>query len=426
MTRYAVFILMHVIYNALWAAATPLGRLYFACSKRNAALRARLAPVTPVFATAPIWIHACSVGEVAAARTLALALKRDLPEQALLFTTSTSTGHAQAERQLAPLGGLAWCPFDAPGAVRSFLRAAKPRMLVLIETEIWPNLLREAERAGIPVLLVNGRISERHFERYKKVSSLFHPAFARLTLAAMQDARYAERIQALGARADHVCITGNLKFDAVATNVDAHVRARLRAQHGIPGDAPVLVFGSTRPGDEARAASCWASLRGSIPGLHLVIAPRHLDRIEEALAPFGEAVLRRSALAKGGRFPNGERVHCIDTHGELTQFYALASAAVIGGSFSEDVQGHNPLEPAALGIPAVFGPCMKNFDEAARVLLDAQGAVQVSSQGELLAALQLLLSDAAERRHIGTRGRKAVLDHQGASERNVRLIKELL
>jgi 3-deoxy-D-manno-octulosonic-acid transferase len=262
MTRYAVFILMHVIYNALWAAATPLGRLYFACSKRNAALRARLAPVTPVFATAPIWIHACSVGEVAAARTLALALKRDLPEQALLFTTSTSTGHAQAERQLAPLGGLAWCPFDAPGAVRSFLRAAKPRMLVLIETEIWPNLLREAERAGIPVLLVNGRISERHFERYKKVSSLFHrhSRGSRLPPCRTRATRNASR--RLARVADHVCITGNLKFDAVATNVDASTcSARLRAQHGIPARCPRAraLRQYTSRGRSPIAASCWAS-----------------------------------------------------------------------------------------------------------------------------------------------------------------------
>lgn len=416
---------MHVFYNLLWALAWPVGRVYLGRSRKHAALRARLRPQLAAPVHRPIWIHACSVGEVNAARTLAAAIKREHAEVPLLFTVSTATGHAQAERALAPLGTLAWCPFDAPWAVRNFLRAAKPRMLILIETEIWPNTLRACEQDDVPILLVNGRISEKHLGRYLRAGGLFRSAFGRITLAAMQDETYAERILSLGARADHICVTGNLKYDAVSTNVDAHVRARLRKQHGIPGESPVLIFGSTRPGDEAIAAACWSHLRENVPGLHLIFAPRHLDRVEEGVAPFSDPVLRRSRLTKGG-FPQGERVHCIDTHGELTQFYSIASVAVVGGSFSPEVQGHNPLEPAALGIPAIFGPCMANFAEAAQVLLEVEGAKQVQAPGELPGLLQRLLSDAAERRHIGTRGRKAVLDNQGATERNLRLLRELL
>lgn len=417
--------MLHLAYNALWAAAQPLGRAYLAASKKNAALRARLSPEVPASVFPPIWIHACSVGETGVARTLAVALKRELAEQPLLFTVSTPTGMEQAQRQLAPLGGLTWCPFDAPGAVRRFLMAARPRMLVLIETEIWPNLQREAERADVPIVLVNGRLSEKHFHRYQRASGLFAPAFARLTAAAMQDETTRDRILALGARPDHVCITGNMKFDAVTTTVDAAVRTRIRAHHGIPGDAPILLFGSTRPGDEALAAACWDALREEIPALHIVIAPRHLDRVVEALAPFKEPVLRRTALAKGA-LPAGQRIHFIDTHGELINFYATASVAVIGGSFSEEVQGHNPLEPAALGIPTLFGPCMKNFAEPAAVLLGVQGAISVHGPGDLIPHLKRLLQDAAERRHMGTRARKAVLDRQGATQRNIRIIKELL
>lgn len=415
----------HLLYDALWATARPAGSLWLSASTKHRALKARLAPPLPKTLASPIWIHACSVGEVGVACALAASLKRDLAEVPLLFTASTRSGHAQAERLLAPLGDITWCPFDAPSTVRAFVRRAKPRMLLLIETEIWPNMLRACEEAGIPVILLNGRISEKHFQRYQRLPGLFRPAFARITIAAMQDATYARRIEALGAHPDHICITGSLKYDAVASNVDAHVRSRLRGQHAIPGDAPILIFGSTRPGDEVLAAAVWASLRDTIPGLHLIVAPRHLDRIPEVLAPFNEPVLRRSEL-KAGRRPNGEHVHCIDTHGELTQFYSLASVAVIGGSFSPEVQGHNPLEPAALGIPVVFGPCMANFAEAVQVLTQASGALQVQTHGELLSVLQRLLADAAERRHIGTRGRKAVLDHQGATERNLRLIRELL
>lgn len=417
--------MLHLAYNALWAVARPLGSVYLANSAKNAALRPRLAPEVPPSSQPPIWIHACSVGETGVARTLAAALKRELAGQPLLFTVSTPTGMEQAQRQLAPLGGLTWCPFDAPGIVRRFLKAARPRMLVLIETEIWPNLQREAERAGIPVVLVNGRLSEKHFHRYQRAARLFAPAFARLTVAAMQDETTRDRILALGAHPDHVCITGNMKYDAVTTTVDAAVRTRIRAHHGIPGDAPILLFGSTRPGDEALAATCWDTLKDEIPALHLVVAPRHLDRIDEALAPFKEPVLRRSTLAKG-TLPAGQRIHCVDTHGELTNFYAAASVAVIGGSFSEEVQGHNPLEPAALGIPTLFGPHMGNFAEPAAALCDAQGAISVHGPGDLLPQLNRLLQNAAERRHIGTRARKAVLDRQGATQRNLRIIRELL
>lgn len=417
--------MLHLAYNLLWAAAQPLGRAHLATSRKNAPLRARMRPDVPAFPHPPIWIHACSVGEVGVARTLALALQKDMAGQPMLFTASTPTGMEQAQRQLAALGGVAWCPFDAPGTVRRFLHAVQPRMLVLIETEIWPNLQREAERAGIPVVLVNGRLSAKHFQRYQRATGLFAPAFARLTVAAMQDETTRDRIVALGARPDHVCITGNMKFDAVATTIDASTRSRLRAQHGIPAEAPILLFGSTRPGDEAIAAACWKSLRDEFPLLHLMIAPRHLDRVEDALAPFSEAVLRRSTLAKGA-LPAGQRVHCIDTHGELVNLYATASIAVVGGSFSDDIQGHNPLEPAALGIPTFFGPHMQNFPDPAAALLGVQGAIQVDGPGELLPQLRRLLEDPAERRHMGTRARKAVLERQGATQRNVRIIKELL
>jgi len=417
--------MLHAFYNLLWTLAVPPGKAYLHASAKHRELIHRFDPPPRAGTTPPIWIHACSVGEVGVARTLARALTATPGAPPLLFTASTRTGMSQAQQQLAALGSVAWCPFDSLGAVRRFLRAAQPALLLLTETEIWPNLLRECERAGVPVMLYNGRISEKHVARYQKFAGLFVPAFARLAVAAMQDEIYADRVRALGAKADHVCITGNLKFDAVSTVVDATTRARLRAQHGILADAPIVVFGSTRPGDEAMAASCWASLRTEYPTAHLVIALRHLERIDEALAPFGEPVLRRSALGKG-TLPAGQRVHCVDTHGELVQFYSLATVAVIGGSFSAEVQGHNPLEPAALGVPVVFGPHMANFAEAARVLCDARGAVQVSSTGELLATLQRLLGDPAECRHLGTRGRKAVLDRQGATERTVRIVQELL
>lgn len=167
--------MLHAVYNALWIAAGPAGRVYLRLSRKNRDLRARLNPQLPPLAGRPVWIHACSVGEVGAARVLAAALKRAYAKVPLLFTVSTRTGHEQAARQLEPLGGLAGCPFDAPGNVRDFVRRAQPRMLILIETEISPNLQRECERADVPVLLVNGRLSEKHFHRYQRARGLFSP-----------------------------------------------------------------------------------------------------------------------------------------------------------------------------------------------------------------------------------------------------------
>lgn len=416
--------MIHAIYNLLWTLATPPGRLYLRASSKNHELLQRLEP-PPALTPGVVWIHACSVGEVGVARSLAQALAQLPASPRLLFTTSTRTGMAQAQRQLAPLGQVAWCPFDSPHAVRRFLRAARPALLLLTETEIWPNLLREARQAEVPVMLYNGRLSARHLGQYQRYRRLFSPAFSSLTVAAMQDETYAARITTLGTPSDHVCVTGNLKFDAVTTNVEASTRSRLRAQHGIPGDSPVIVAGSTRPGDEIMLAASWADLRDAFPAAHLIVAPRHLERADQAAAAFSEPVLRRSSLSKGA-LPQGERVHLIDTHGELTQFYSLGTAAVIGGSFCSEVQGHNPLEPAALGVPVIHGPHMANFAEAAEVLREARGAITVTGAGDMTQALRRLLSDPAECRHMGTRARKAVLERQGATQRTIRIIQELL
>ncbi|HNR32428.1 MAG TPA: glycosyltransferase N-terminal domain-containing protein [Candidatus Hydrogenedentes bacterium] len=415
----------YLLYNAVVRSLAPALALWLRAGRRHRALAARFAPPVPQLQARPLWVHACSVGEVNTARPLVRALHERFPDSPVLLTVSTSAGRALAEGMRGECA-TTWFPFDAPATVRRFVAEARPRVLILVETEIWPNVVRECRRAGVPVVVVNGRISDKHFARYARFRRFFREVFAYVSAAGVQDDEYARRIIALGAPAKAVTVTGSTKFDGAATHIDPRARARVRRENGFQQDDLVVVFGSTRPGDEALAAATWQALRDESPRLRLVVAPRHLDRLDEALAPFAEEpVLRRSAVLRGER-PSGERVFFLDTVGELVQFYAIGDVAVVGGSFHPGVEGHNPIEPAALGVPTVFGPYMRNFAEPARILVTANAARRVLQPDELPDTLRALLRDGTARRTLGTRGRRAVLENQGAIARNVDLIAEAL
>lgn len=414
----------HLIYNAAWRAARPFLKRRIARDESTRPMCDRFHPALPETLPNPVWVQACSVGEVNTALPLLAALQDIHGERGVLLTSSTVTGYARAGS--AYRGPSAWFPFDHPASVRRFIDALNPRALVLVETELWPNVLRECERRGIPILVANARLSDKHYARYLRWRSLARPMFSALTAVGAQSETYAERFLQMGAAKPAVRVTGNLKYDAAPTALPTtQQRQRIRASCGIPEQATLLVFGSTRPGDEALASACWSTLREELPGLHLVIAPRHVDRADEIAACFGEPVLRRSAL-QSGAVPSGERVLLLDTLGELNAFYAVASLAVVGGSFYPGVEGHNPLEPAGLGVPPVFGPHMGNFIEPAATLVAADAAVQVACPEDLYGALSGLLRDTAELRQRGTRARRVVLDHQGAVARNVALLGECL
>jgi len=411
------------LYNTVLSCAAPLARTWLAFSRRHAVLRERFAPAVPGGTLGAVWVHACSVGEVNTVRALIPALRLRFPGVPVLLTTSTVAGRELALNTVRDTQ-VTWLPFDARKAVRRFVHRVQPRVLVLVETEVWPNLVRETRAFGAPVVVVNARLSPKQFPRYQRFRWLLRPAFVLLSSVGAQNETYAARYAALGARPDVLRVTGNVKFDAVATEVDARTRLELRISCGYGAETPVLVFGSTRPGDEALAARCWAVLRDQFPELRLVVAPRHNQRIDEAMEPFrGESVLRRSE-AKEGSGPRDARVLFVDTMGELAAFYSLASVAVIGGSFFPGVDGHNPLEPAALGVATVYGPHMGNFPEASEALLARGGAVQVPTAEALCGTLERLLSDPQACRALGTLGRKAVLENRGATDRNADLVAE--
>ena len=415
----------YFLYNLALAAAEPAARLWLARHPEHAALRGRFAPEVPPLPERPVWVHACSVGEINTARPLIRALRGRYPGAPVLLTTSTAAGRALADKGVEDAAA-AWLPFDRAPAVRRFIAEARPLALVILETELWPNLLREARRAGVPVVIANGRISPKRLPRYRRWRRVLAPVFRQVSAVGAQNAAYADLFTELGVAPEAVQVTGNLKFDAVRTEVDPRTLLELRLACGFGPETPILLFGSTRPGDEGLAADCWRTLSPEFPQWRLVVAPRHLQRVDEAVRALGreDCTLRTETLKPGRRAET--RVLVLDTLGELGAFYGLAEVAVIGGSFFPGVDGHNPLEPAALGVATVYGPHMRNFPEASEALLEHAGAVQVSGPGALEGALRRLLADAHERRALGTRGRRAVLGRQGASEATAALVRSLV
>ena len=415
----------YLLYDIATSLAAPAGAGYLCLSGKHRPLLARFAPGADSAGDPPLWIQACSVGEVGVAKPLITALRARQPDLPVLLTTSTVTGHAQAEALADGHVRSGWFPFDHRVCVSRFVKRVAPRALVLLETELWPNALRMTARAGVPTIILNGRVSDKHYPRYLRRRRFFASVMRHVTAAGMQNDEYAERLASLGLDRSRLHVTGCTKFDGVATTIDTEACGALREENGLETTGPVILFGSTRPGDETLAAECWRMLREAYPESRLVVAPRHLDRVKETMAAFDEPVLRRSEV-KDGRKPQGERVLVVDTMGELLSFYGCATVVVIGGSFFPGVNGHNPLESAALGVPTVFGPYMRNFIDPARVLVDGDGARQVARPEDLSGTLRTLLSDPGERHRMGRRGREAVAANQGAISRSLDLLDAVL
>ncbi len=404
---------------ALWPAA-PLAAAWLAASARRRPQLARFRPSMPPTNHRPFWVHACSVGEVTTAIPLLRAMLDRWSGVPLVLTVSTPAGLALARRE-APVP-VTWFPLDHPLTVHGFFTRLRPRALLLVETELWPGVLAAAHARRVPVALVSGRLSDGRAKSYRRMAALWRPVVRPMAAAAMQSAVFAERLAALGLDRARIAVTGNIKYDAAPAACTLEERAALRRSLGITDAAPVLVFGSTRPGDEVLAARCWTALSPRFPGLRMIVAPRHLDRLGEAEAAFSAVPhVRRSALRESAA-QSGAPVLLLDTHGELRRVYSLATVAVIGGSFYPGVNGHNPIEPAAQGVATVFGPHMGNFEDIAAPLLEHGAAVQTRSPEDLPAALAALLEDEPRRAHIGAAALEVVRLNQGAIARTLDFI----
>lgn len=357
-----------------------------------------------------IWMHAVSVGEARAAAPLVQRLQRALPDHALLMTCTTAAGRATLGQLYGESVQLSFLPYDFPGAVRRFLEYFRPRLAVIMETEVWPNLLAGCAANGLPVLLANARMSEKSARGYMRWSGLIRPAFASLAAVCAQSAADAERLRALGAA--RVEVSGSVKFDVAP---DPQQLAAGRAWRAALA-RPVLLLASTREGEERVLLE---QLQVLDPQVLVVVVPRHPQRFDE-VAQLAQSRRTRSPVPGAA-----DRVHLGDTMGEMAFYFAASDAAVIGGSFMP-LGGQNLIEALAAGTPVLAGPSMFNFAEATRLALDAGAALQVRDAAEAMREAARLLQDPARRSAMSEAGKQLCAQHRGATERHLAVCLELL
>lgn len=413
---------MRVAYSALLWLLLPLALLRLAWRSRLAPAyrerwRERLGFYDPPPRAADVWVHAVSVGEVQAAQPLIRHLLRR--QCSVLVTTTTPTGARRLDDLLGGAVQHLYTPFDLSWIMHRLLDAAHPRLVLVMETEIWPNMLAACERRGIEVMLINARLSARSAAGYRRVRRFSAETMRRFALIAAQTADDAARFRQLGVDADRIAITGSIKFD-VQLPASLMDRAEvMRLAWGV--NRPVWVAASTHEGEEEQLLAVHQRVRQALPAALLVLVPRHPERFERvaALVQRQRMVLARRSQGQG--CDERTMVFLGDTMGELPVFFAAADLAFIGGSLVPS-GGHNLLEPAAVGVPVLIGPHSFNFAEITRLLLAKEAAIQVADAEALQGHLIRLLSDAAERARIGENGRRTVEDNGGALERVIALM----
>jgi 3-deoxy-D-manno-octulosonic-acid transferase len=376
-----------------------------------------------------ILIHAVSVGEVLTARALLPELRERYPKLRLFLSTTTMTGQQIARNNLQYVDEVFYFPFDFAFIVNRTLRLVRPRLFIMMETEIWPNLLRACARAGVKTMLVNGRISSRSYPRYRLARPFFRRVLLHVDRFCMQSDESARRIIDIGADRRRVAVTGSLKFDSLelpgAPSGDRG-RNRVLRYFRIAPDRPVIIAASTRKGEEAAVLEAFQRIRATMTNALLIIAPRkppQFDEVERLARRAGWNVARRSELRVDAE--PGHDIVILDTVGELAQLYQVATVVFVGGSLV-DTGGHNILEPAIFGKPIVFGPHMQNFAEIARTFLDNGAAIQVRTGRELGPALLDLLGDPVRRASLGAAARALVEANRGARIKSLTAIAQLL
>jgi 3-deoxy-D-manno-octulosonic-acid transferase len=378
----------------------------------------------------PIWIHAASVGEVLCSIPLLKKIKSEFPWLKIVLTTMTSTGNETAKTRLPEADRVLFVPIDHSFIVQRTIKKIHPGLLLIAETELWPNLLRSCGRKGIPIILFNGRISQKSFQRYLLLKFFFKECLKYASLFLMQTEEDRRRIIEIGGESQKTRTLGNLKFDQTFPSFTQGTMTEMANTLGFHGKEKILIAGSTHSGEEEILVSFYKELKEMDPHLVLILAPRHLDRLDEVeriLKKESLSWLRKTSLSLGPGRSDRDRpeVILLDTIGELTSIYNLGTLVFVGGSLVP-VGGHNPLEPLFFKKCVLFGPYMFNFLDISSRLIEAGGAVQVSGKEDLFPQLKRLLDDDGARKNVGEKGYQFLQRHQGATQRLFEEIRPFL
>ena len=409
---------MRLVYTLLWWLLLPVLplRLWWR-GRREPGYRANVGERFGFYrgaahATGALWIHAVSLGETRAIAPLIERLQREAPARPILLTHMTATGREAGRTLFGDRVMQAWLPYDVPFAVRRFLEHFRPRAGLLVETELWPNLTAAVARTGVPLLLINARLSERSAQGYRRIAPLSRPLLRAFAGIAAQSEADAGRLRDLGA--EHVVVTGNLKFDVAVTPAQRHQGAALRALFG--ADRPVLMLASTRDGEEALLLDALARTDALPAATLIVIVPRHPQRFDAVAALLDERRVpyaRRSANAPIGA---STRVVLGDSLGEMFAYYGACDVAFVAGSLLP-LGGQNLIESIAVGVPTLIGPHMFNFAEASEAALAAGAALRIRDADEMFAVAARLLGDRGERERMRENAQTFIAAHRGAIDR---------
>jgi 3-deoxy-D-manno-octulosonic-acid transferase len=417
-----VFLIYNILLTFSLLLASPYFLLRALIQKRfRKALPQRMGIFQSLSFKRPIWVHAASVGEVFCSIPLLKNIKKEFPHLKIILTTMTSTGNEAAKTYLSEAGQVLFVPLDHPLIIRRAIEKIQPALLLIAETELWPNLLRYCGKKGIPIVLFNGRISQKSFRRYLFFKFFFKECLKYISLFLMQTEEDRTRMIEIGGESQKTRAVGNLKFDQTSPSLTQEAMAEMTKTLGPQGKQNILIAGSTHSGEEEILVSLYKELKKMDPHFVLILAPRHLERLEEVeriLKKESLSWLRKTSLSLGpGRSDQKHpEVILLDTMGELMGIYSLGTLVFVGGSLVP-IGGHNPLEPLFFKKCILFGPYMFNFLEISSRLIEAGGAIQVSGKEELFSQLKRLLFDEVARKEVGEKGYQFLQKHQGATER---------
>ncbi|MGQ9499971.1 MAG: 3-deoxy-D-manno-octulosonic acid transferase [Dissulfurimicrobium sp.] len=415
---------------ALYLAAKPVLEMWSRLEGPDGMWAGRLGDIPAQIAAAgpyDIWMQAVSVGEVAVAEAIVKAIDMKAPGVNILISATTPAGFARAASSLAPRCSVIPYPMDFPQVVKKAVRTIRPRVYACIETELWPNFVRAVHGLGSVSILINGRISERSFARYKKIKSITRPLLNKFSMICAISEVHAERLNALGAPMERIVITGNAKFEGLITRPDQERLNMLRSRMGIDASMDVFVAGSLRKGEEKLVVDACSSLLRPFPDLIFFLVPRHLKRVSSIISCLKQAGMSFqlwSGLEAGGR--RVSQVVVVDVVGPLFDIYGLASVSFVGGSLVPK-GGQNIMEPAAWACPVLYGPYVDNFEEAKAALDASGGGLEVRNAVELADALGSLLKNPVLRNKKGLAARAALVElSQGAASRQADMLIYLL